>query len=326
MARTRACKARSRPPSRNVISRGTPNRGSTVESLRISITSTEEGKNNEEETPSRQANQQAPNIGRCLRDVIDEEEHNVSIKQEDDAIEETNETTISLKRRAHEPTLKTSVAKKRKPSPPAFGTRITRSKTLPYRNERAGVSSDSDSESDADIRVDTKPPLIKSSLHLLRPYLAFQLLVSGLTGKAYKAAQASMESVLDVAEGLEKDRGVALTRAHDSLSSSNEESEECAPQSSRKQGKEEKMVKADKLGTSKEEDALPRKQRELNEQTRKRLEQENRRREKQYQRAERDSVSRRLNLQPHHFPLNTNIHSPPIPLTSLLLRLKPQRK
>jgi hypothetical protein len=304
----------------------TPNRGSIVESLRVSITSTEEGKNNEEETPSRQANQQAPNIGGCLRDAIDEEEQIVSIKQEDDAIAETNETTISSKRRAHDPTSKTSMAKKRKPSPPAFGTRTTRSKTLPYRNERARVSSDSDSESDADIRVDTKPPLIKSSLHLLRPYLAFQLSVSGLTGKAYKAAQASMESVLDVAESLEKDRDVALTRTHDSLSSSSEESEERAPQSRRKHGKEKKVVKADKLGTKKEEDVLPRKQRELNDQTRKRLEQENRRREKQYQRGKRDSVSRRLNLLPHHFPLNTNTHSPPIPLTSLLLRLNLQRK
>jgi hypothetical protein len=322
MARTRACKARSRPPSRNVVSRVTPNRGSTVESLRVSITSTEGAQNDGEETPDRQANQQVPDIGGFLRNVIDEEEQIVCIKQEDDAIADTNEISISSKRRAHDPTSKTSVAKKRKPSPPAFATRITRSKTLPYRNETASVSSDSESESDLDIRVDTNPPLTKSSLHLLRPYLAFQLSVSGLTGKAYKAAQASMESVLDVAESLEKDRVVALIRAHGSLSSNNEESEEHAPQSRRKQGREKKMYKVDELGTTKEEDVLPRKQRELNEQTRKRLEQENRR----YQRGKRDSVSRLLNLQPHRSPLNTNIPSPPIPPTSLLLRLKPQRK
>ncbi|CAN9087476.1 unnamed protein product [Alternaria sp. RS040] len=108
---------------------------------------------------------------------------------------------------------------------------------------------------------------INSSLDLLRPYMAFQLSVSGLSGKAYEAAQVSMASVLDVVESLEKQGSIAPMKKRNSLRSSAEDGEVCTDRENRAGGEEE-------------EDVLLRKQRDLNEQTWKRLEQNKRRKEK----------------------------------------------
>ncbi|KAI4955478.1 hypothetical protein J4E91_001339 [Alternaria rosae] len=210
MVRTRACKARPRPPSRNTIIRVTSGRGSTVESLRASTISVEY------DTDKRD----------YLRN-IDVEDSTVKIKQEEEDTTETNDTRISPKRRAQEMTPKSSIAKKHKSSPPASATRLTRSKTLPYRNEASRTQFDSESESsesDIETRLHTKLRSINSPLHLLRPYMAFQLSVSGLSGKAYNAAQASMKSVLDVAESFEKQCGGTSTGSG-SISSSTTTSE-----------------------------------------------------------------------------------------------------
>jgi len=260
MARTRACKARPRLPSRNTITRVTPGRGSTVGSLRASTVSVEYDKDE---------------IG-YSRD-IDIEDSTVNIKQEDEDEDVTavNETRKSPKRRAQGAIAKASVAKKHKSSPPASATRLTRSKTLPYRKEASSTRSDSESESDIETYAHTKTRSINSPLHLLRPYMAFQLSVSGLSGKAYNAAQASMKSVLDVAENFEKQCGGALVRAHDSLSSSSSvDSEEYESRARPKQGEERQTYKVAKLRAKRDDDVLPRKQQELNEQTRKRLAQE----------------------------------------------------
>ncbi|KAI4627320.1 uncharacterized protein J4E87_003883 [Alternaria ethzedia] len=258
MARTKACKARSRPPSRSRITKVTSGRGSTVESLRASTVSVEDYKDKRG----------------YLRD-IDREESTVKVKQEDEDTTETNERKISPKRRAREATPKTSVAKKQKSSPPASVTRLTRSKTLPYRREASSTRSDSESESDIETDARTKMRSINSPLRLLRPYMAFQLSISGLSGKAYNAAQASMKSVLDVAENFEKQCGGTLARAHDSLSSSSSvDSEERESPNRQKRGEERQVFKVAKLGAKRDDDVLPRKQQELNEQTRKRLAQE----------------------------------------------------
>lgn len=263
MARTRACKARPRPPSRNTIPRVNSGRGSTVESLRASTISVEY------DTDKRD----------YLRN-IDVEDINVKIKQEEEEEDtaETNDTRISPKRRAQEMTPKSSIAKKHKSSPPASATRLTRSKTLPYRNEASRTQSDSESESsesDIETRLHTKLRSINSPLHLLRPYMAFQLSVSGLSGKAYNAAQASMKSVLDVAESFEKQCDGTLARAHESLSSkSGDECEGRQPQTRRKHGEGRQVYKGARLGAKKDDDVLSRKQQELNEKTGKRLAQE----------------------------------------------------
>ncbi|KAI4655663.1 hypothetical protein J4E93_000378 [Alternaria ventricosa] len=262
MARTRACKARPRLPSRNTITRVTPGRGSTVGSLRASTVSVEYDKDE---------------IG-YSRD-IDIEDSTVNIKQEDEDEDEdvtaVNETRKSPKRRAQGAIAKASVAKKHKSSPPASATRLTRSKTLPYRKEASSTRSDSESESDIETYAHTKTRSINSPLHLLRPYMAFQLSVSGLSGKAYNAAQASMKSVLDVAENFEKQCGGTLARAHESLSSSSSgSSEERESPNRQKRGEERQVFKVAKLGAKRDDDVLPRKQQELNEQTRKRLAQE----------------------------------------------------
>ena len=209
-----------------------------------------------------------------LRD-IDREDSTVNIKQEDEDATETNDTRTSPKRRAREATPKTSVAKKHKSSPSISATRLTRSKTLPYRKEASSTRSDSELESDVETDARTKTRSINSPLHLLRPYMAFQLSISGLSGKAYNAAQASMKSVLDVAENFEKQCGGTLARAHDSLSSSSSvDSEERESLNRQKRGEERQVFKVAKLGAKRDDDVLPRKQQELNEQTRKRLVQE----------------------------------------------------
>ncbi|KAI4692989.1 uncharacterized protein J4E88_001360 [Alternaria novae-zelandiae] len=264
MARTRACKARPRLLSRNTITRVTSGRGSTVESLRASTTSVEDYKDK-----------------RGYLRHIGREDSTVKIKQEDEDTTETNDRKISPKRRAGEATPKTSVAKKHKPSPPASVTRLTRSKTLPYRKEASSTRSDSESENDIETYARTKTRSINSPLHLLRPYMAFQLSISGLSGKAYNAAQASMKSVLDVAENFEKQCGGTLARAHDSLSSSSSvDSEERESPNRQKRGEERQVFKVAKLGAKRDDDVLPRKQQELNEQTRKRLAQERKGRER----------------------------------------------
>ncbi|KAI4633401.1 hypothetical protein J4E80_000767 [Alternaria sp. BMP 0032] len=260
MARTRACKARPRLPSRNTITRVTSGRGSTVESIRASTVSVEDNKEKRS----------------YLRD-IDREDSTVKIKQEDEDEDVTavNETRESPKRRAQETKAKASVAKKHKSSPPAVAARLTRSKTLPYRKEASSTRSDSESENDIETYARTKTRSINSPLHLLRPYMAFQLSISGLSGKAYNAAQASMRSVLDVVENFEKQCGGTLAWAHESLSSSSSvDSEERESPNRQKRGEERQVFKVAKLGAKRYDDVLPRKQQELNEQTRKRLAQE----------------------------------------------------
>jgi len=231
-----------------------------VESLRASTVSVEDNKDK-----------------RSYLRGIDGEDSTVKIKQEDkdEDVTAVNETRKSPKRRAQETKAKAPVAKKHKSSPPAVAARLTRSKTLPHRREASSTRSDSESESDIETDARTKTRSINSPLHLLRPYMAFQLSISGLSGKAYNAAQASMKSVLDVAENFEKQCGGTLARAHDSLSSSNsEDSEKRESPNRQKRGEERQTYKVAKLGAKRDDDVLPRKQQELNEQTRKRLAQE----------------------------------------------------
>ena len=210
----------------------------------------------------------------CLR-YIDREDGTVKIKLEDEDTTEANDKRISPKRWARDATPKNYVAKKHKSSPPASVTRLTRSKTLPYRKEASSTRSDSESESDIETEARTTTRSINSPLHLLRPYMAFQLSISGLSGKAYNTAQASMKSVIDVAENFEKQCGGTLARTHDSLSSSSSvDSEERESPTRQKRGGERQTDKAAKLGAKRDDDVLPRKQQELNEQTRKRLAQE----------------------------------------------------
>jgi hypothetical protein len=292
MARTRACKARPRPSSRNTITRVTPKRGSTVESLRASDTPTEEEMIERRDTPTLHTKQRKPSTRGPLHYTNGKEDGNVKIKQEVDDLRETSECKASPKRRAQEPTPKASVAKKRKSSPPAIATRITHSKTLPYRNEQSSTESDSESEIDIGTHGTAKTPSINSPLYLLRPYMSFQLSVSGLCGKAYKAAQASMRSALNAAESFEKQCGATSASAHDSPnSSSSEESSERKSQIRRKPGNEKKVYKVVKFGTQKNDDVLPRKQRQLNEQTRKRLARETRGKLRRNESLDEDSVS-----------------------------------
>jgi hypothetical protein len=292
MARTRACKARPRPSSRNTITRVTPKRGSTVESLRASDTSTEEEMIERRDTPTLHTKHRKSSTRGNLHYTNEKEDSNVKIKQEVDDLQGVNECKASPKRRAQEPTPKASVAKKRKLSPHAIATRITRSKTLPYRNEQSSTESDSESEIEIGTHGTAKTPSINSPLYLLRPYMSFQLSVSGLCGKAYKAAQASMRSALNAAESFEKQCGATSASAHDSPnSSSSEESSERKSQIRRKRGNEKKVYKVVKFGTQKNDDVLPRKQRELNEQTRKRLARETRGKLRRDESRDEDSVS-----------------------------------
>jgi hypothetical protein len=296
MARTRACKARPRPSSRNTITRVTPKRGSTVESLRASETPTEEEMTERRDTSTLHTKQRKSSTRGHLHYTNEKEDGNVKIKQEVDDLRGTNECKASPKRGAQEPTPKASVAKKRKSTPPAIATRITRSKTLPHRNEQSSSQSDSESEIDISTHGTAKTSSTNSPLYLLRPYMAFQLSVSGLSGKAYKAAQVSMRSALNAVESFEKQCGAALARAYDSSnSSSSEESEERESHIKQKRGNEKKVFKVVKLGTQKNDDVLPRKQRELNEQTRKRLARETRGKLRRNESRDEDSVS----CQPH---------------------------
>ncbi|CAG5148752.1 uncharacterized protein ALTATR162_LOCUS2244 [Alternaria atra] len=301
MVRTRATKGRPRLPSRKIIDRVATKRGSTVESLRASITSIKLGENEVEKTSTPQTNQQAPDAKVCLRDMGDEEENIVNIKQDEDGMAEVTKIAAQPKRRTQGSTTKASVTKKHKSSPPSSTIRTTRSKTLnsrikPYSiHPSTGIDIDSESEHEFIPRhtttknagthpkstgqdVNVKTASASSSLDLLRPYLAFQLSVSCLQGKAYKAAQASMASVLDVVERLEQEGGGTLTRAYNSLSSSSEERE---MEMERGKGRARREKKVKNFERTTEEDVLPRKQRELNEQTRKRLEQERQGRRKQ---------------------------------------------
>jgi hypothetical protein len=104
-----------------------------------------------------------------------------------------------------------------------------------------------------------------------------------------------MASVLDVVERLEQEGGGTLTRVYNSLSSNSEE-REMEMERRKRRSRREKKVKNFERTT--EEDVLPRKQRELNEQTRKRLEQERRGRRKQDHGRATGPVSRQLHPQP----------------------------
>ncbi|RII06328.1 hypothetical protein CUC08_Gglean009548 [Alternaria sp. MG1] len=294
MARTRATKGRPRPPSRNTIARIVPRLESTVEALRESITSIELDNNKVDKTPLVLDEGRERGTADFVRD-IDEEEDMINIKQEEDDTVDRMKVAARVKRRIQDPAPKASATKKHKPFPAISTARTTRSKTLTSRIKPDSIHSDTDtdtySESEHDFRACNSTIMntgsfrknaeiahINSSLDLLRPYMAFQLSVSGLSGKAYKAAQVSMASVLDVAESLEKQGSIALMKKRNSLSSSAEDGEVCTDRENGAGGEEE-------------EDVLPRKQRELNEQTRKRL-QLNKRRKGKMGKDNRDAIIR----------------------------------
>jgi hypothetical protein len=249
----------------------------------------------------------APGVRHRLRDLDGEEENTEYIKQEEDEVAELMNVTARPKRHTQGPAPQASATKKYKLSSPSCTTRTTRSKTMNSRSKPDSIHSDTDTgtetETDSEPEhdsnpnhtttkianrnqkatnrdVDAKIPLINPSLALLRPYMAFQLSVSGLKGEAYKAAQASMTSVLDVAERLEQESSGTLAWAPHSLSSSSEE-------------REMEMETRHGKGSARreDEDVLPRKQRELNEQTRKRLEQQRSSRRREAQRKDGNFVS-----------------------------------
>ncbi|KAB2102899.1 hypothetical protein AG0111_0g9298 [Alternaria gaisen] len=295
MARTRATQGRPRPPSCNTIARIVPRLESTVEALRASITSIELDNNKADKTPLVLDEGRARGTADLVRDMDEEEEHMINIKQEEDDMVDVVKVAARAKRRIQDPAPKASATKKHKPFPAISTTRTTRSKTLTSRIKPDSIHFDTNTDTYSEAKHDSKAcdstimntgsfrknaeiSHINSSLDLLRPYMAFQLSVSGLLGKAYKAAQVSMASVLDVAESLEKQRSIALTKKRNSLSSSAEDGEVCTDRENGAGGEEE-------------EDVLPRKQRELNEQTRKRL-QLNKRRKGKMGKDNRDAVIR----------------------------------
>ncbi|KAG9192430.1 hypothetical protein G6011_11164 [Alternaria panax] len=310
MARTRAIKGRPRPPPRNAIARVTPNRGSTVESLRASMTSIELNETEVEKTSIPRTKRQAPSARGYLRSISGGENNFVNIKQEgEEDIAEDIKVPARPKRHTQQPTPKVSATKRQKTSPPSSAIRTTRSKTFNSRtkpdNDHSDTDTNTNSESERGFnrghstisntksrRKNAKMHHVNTSLDLLRPYMAFQLSVSGLSGKAYKAAQASMISVLAVAERLEEESNRNLARLHDSLgSNSAEEGDIRMHRENEAAGRE---MKAGKSTRRTEEDVLPRKQQELKEQTRKRLEQERERKRRGGQgqsEEERDSTT-----------------------------------
>jgi hypothetical protein len=109
------------------------------------------------------------------------------------------------KRTTKESDARPSAPKKRKPSP-TIRTRAKTAKAKPVVKKalmltpRSSVSSNSDSETELPATV--SHTAMVPYLDLFRPYMTFQLSLSGLSGAAYEAAEASMTEVIDVVDRL----------------------------------------------------------------------------------------------------------------------------
>lgn len=308
MARTRACKARPRPPGRVLrMEKEETRRGSTVEELRL------EDEEDERETGGGGYGKRWAqcSIGKSLQhyeedffnltvaffgtiEKDDGRDVELEIKKEDDneemAKEEEN-TTPTVQHPKKRPRTRTRVitqlspspspplSKKRKTTPPP--ARITRSTTKTKRkvsaiepdsasdsdsDSKSGSSSSSESESSSpsgeeDKQQTTHIPHTPSPflpVSLLRPYLSFQLSLSNLSGPQYTKAERSMKAVLDAVSSLEASTSHKKCRSKPTSGDDVKGGRGCERErGSRKKGRED--------------DVLPRKCRELKEQTRRRL-------------------------------------------------------
>jgi hypothetical protein len=147
----------------------------------------------------------------------------IKVKQEpyDTDTETKKKQAKTKKRTTKEPDTTAPTPKKRKPSPPTTRTRTHRrsppkAKKNPIITPRSSISSDESEYSEPHklkAELERSPPSTQLPLNnttmtmlpyldLLRPYMAFQLSLSGLSGKAYKTAQASMTELIDVVDRL----------------------------------------------------------------------------------------------------------------------------
>ncbi|KAL6171739.1 hypothetical protein ACJQWK_02745 [Exserohilum turcicum] len=194
----------------------------------------------------------------------------MSIKQkEEDDEPERRVTRLSSKKRTLRNQSTSTTAKKLKIRPPICTANNTRSTTKPSETRPHASHSGS---------IITQPPhhSLQSNLHptppfppylgLLGPYMAFQLSLSNLHGPAYTTAQTHMASVLNTLQQLKADSEARC--AHDTFTHEPHLTTgiSTATQKSSVQTPLQKEHRAS--------DVLPRKMRELNEQTRRRLETE----------------------------------------------------
>jgi hypothetical protein len=101
------------------------------------------------------------------------------------------------KRTTKESDARPSAPKKRKLSP-TIRTRAKTAKAKPVVKKVLMLNSDSETELPATVSHTAMLPY----LDLIRPYMTFQLSLSGLSGAAYEAAEASMTEVIDVVDRL----------------------------------------------------------------------------------------------------------------------------
>jgi hypothetical protein len=151
----------------------------------------------------------------------------IKVKQEPhDTDTETKKKQARTKKRTTKASDTTAPApKKRKLSPPSARTRTRRrsppkTKKTPIITPRSSISSNESNYSElnklkaeldrsspsAHLPVNTTMTMLPY-LDLLCPYMAFQLSLSGLSGKAYETAQASMTEVIDVVDRLKGTTG-----------------------------------------------------------------------------------------------------------------------
>ncbi|EFQ90513.1 hypothetical protein PTT_12886 [Pyrenophora teres f. teres 0-1] len=294
MARTRACKGRPRPPGRviRIEKRENVRRGSTVEELML----LDDGNENEREigrviqcsvaTKWNEDNMHDANV-EIKKENSDDEMVKVDKDEKEEEEEGTTPKPLQSRKRPRtrtriitqlSPSSSPSPSKKRKTTPLPPPRRITRSTTKPKRKvseiepesafesesssssekeEDSDSDSDSASSSEDDEQQITPISLLPSPfipLSLLRTYLSFQLSLSNLSGVKYSKAEKSMKAVLDTVSSMQ--------------TSSDIRKQGMSRDNKRKIGKGRK---ARPKAKEREDDVLPRKRQELNEQTRRRL-------------------------------------------------------